>query len=328
MREVIIKKNDAGQRFDKFLKKYLNNATGGFIYKMLRKKNIVLNGRKADGTEIVAENDVVKLFLSDETIDNFRKEVTIPKTSAKSKVNLEILYEDEDILLVNKPSGILSQKATQNDVSINEIIIDYLVNSGKIAIEDFSTFVPSVCNRLDRNTSGIITFGKTLKGTQVLSEGLKNRTIDKYYLCTVKGVVTKRALIDGFLTKDSKNNRVTISKNSDGDRIFTEYIPVANNGRNTLLKIKLHTGKTHQIRAHLASIGHPLIGDFKYGDEKVNNFAKSRYGIKDQLLHAFEMYFPERDLRVYAGMPQFMEKYLKGEGLWEPGNQEDLEALH
>ncbi len=331
MREIIIKKNDAGQRFDKFLKKYLNNATGGFIYKMLRKKNIVLNGRKSDGTEIVAENDVVKLFLADETIDNFRKNVKIPKTPAKLKVNLDIVYEDDDILLVNKPSGVLSQKAQKNDVSINEIIIDYLLNSGKISIEDFSTFVPSVCNRLDRNTSGIITFGKTLKGTQVLSEGLKNRTIDKYYLCVCKGVVSKRALIDGYLVKDSKTNRVTVSnvdESGDGDRIFTEYMPVCNNGRNTLLKIKLHTGKTHQIRAHLASIEHPLVGDYKYGDEKVNNFAKSRYGVKDQLLHAFEMYFPEKELRVFAKMPQFMEKYLKGEGLWEPGNQEDLEALH
>lgn len=336
MIEIIIDKNLCGQRMDKFLKKYLNTAPQSFIYKMLRKKNITLNDKKSDGSNLLVDGDKIKLFLSDETINSFRNDERIAETVKKavgnslSKSPLSVLYEDEDIILVNKSAGVLSQKSEKGDISINELILDYLISAKAIDEVSLRTFKPSVCNRLDRNTSGIITFGKTLTGSQFLSKGFKDRTFHKYYLCIVKGVINKKAVIDGYISKDEKSNKVTVSKvEANGlEPIKTEYIPVSNNGRFTFLKIKLHTGKTHQIRAHLAYIGHPLVGDFKYGNKEDNKIFNSKYGISHQLLHSFELYIPQKDLRIYAEIPLYMIKFLKGEDLWEPGKQEALEALH
>lgn len=331
MRELQINKNEAQQRFDKYLKKYLKNASSGFIYKMLRKKNITLNGKKADGSEILQVNDRVVLFFSEETLGKFHEEHAQyqPCPGAPGEA-LPILYEDEDIILVNKPAGLLSQKAKPSDVSVNEIMIDYLVNNGKISIEELSTFKPAVCNRLDRNTSGIVSFGKTLSGVQMLSDGFRKRAFQKYYLCVVSGTVTAGASVDGFLIKDSRTNRVTIRNGSgpgEGERISTEYLPVSHNGRLTLLKVLLHTGKNHQIRAHLASMGHPLVGDFKYGNPKVNEEMRKKYGVETQMLHSWELVIPEKKLDIYAPIPDRMMQFLTGEHLWEHGKQEDLGAL-
>ncbi len=332
MKELCIKKNEAGQRLDKFLKKYLKKDPDSFLYKMLRKKNITLNGMKASGKEMLAEKDTVRLFLSDETIAKFREETDMPVLKVTDAVlKPDILYEDDDIILASKPVGILSQKARPEDVSMNELLIAYLMNQNQITQEDLSTFRPSVCNRLDRNTSGIIAFGKSLKGTQMLSKGFNDRSIEKYYLCVVNGVLLNRSHLNGYLFKDEKTNKVMILEHDchgQTESIHTEYLPVFHNERNTLLKIKLHTGKTHQIRAHLASIGHPLIGDGKYGNRQENEIVRKKYGITSQLLHAFEIFIPEKQLRIYAPVPELMQNYLKGEMLWEPGNQEALEALH
>lgn len=347
MKELQIKQNEAGQRFDKFLKKYLKYAPGSFIYKMLRKKNITLNGKKADGSEILQKSDKVSLFFSDETLLKFhgtepscqpvkpRNEELLRNISILSDRtllrNISILYEDEDIVLADKPAGMLSQKASPSDVSFNEIMIDYLVNHGTISIEDFSTFKPSVCNRLDRNTSGIISFGKTLRGVQMLSEGFRSKRFQKYYLCVVSGVIKEKTVLDGFLVKDGNTNQVSISDKPSGDNaapIVTEYVPVCDNGRFTVLKVRLHTGKTHQIRAHFAFTGHPLAGDFKYGDRNLNDEIKKKYGIRFQLLHAYELVIPDKNLDITAPIPKEMMEFLMGEQLWESGKQEVLEALH
>ena len=306
MQEFKIGPNEAGQRLDKFLHKYLKEAGSSFLYKMLRKKNIELNGKKASGNEKLTEGDIIKIFMADDTIAKFRGNVdTINKSiNVNTKVIRDnIIYEDENILIVNKPLGVLSQKAKPTDISINEMFVEYLLEDKKITCEELETFKPSVCNRLDRNTSGLITFGKTLAGIQELSNGFKERTFDKYYLAAVWGEVNESSHIDGYLYKDSKTNKVTISKKAvdDSSYIETAYEPIKVvtihiNNKNipiTLLKIKLITGKTHQIRAHLASIRHGLLGDDKYGNPKLNIELKKQYKINYQILHSFQLCFKD-----------------------------------
>lgn len=294
MKSIIVNSNEAGQRLDKLLGKYLNLAGKGFLYKMMRKKNITLNGKKCDGSEKLSMGDEIKLFLADETIEKF-SEVKVQKVHHQK---LDIVYEDQHILMINKPSGMLSQKAKETDESLVEYLIDYLLESGQLTKEDLRSFRPSVCNRLDRNTSGLVAAGKSLAGLQMLSSVLKERSLHKYYVCGVKGIIKEKQLISGYLKKDEKTNQVTILKKEEEDAlpIRTEYEPIGYaNDQYTLLKVTLITGRTHQIRAHLASIGHPLLGDHKYGDAKVNEFVRERYHIRSQMLHSWQMVFPEME---------------------------------
>lgn len=293
MREIIVSANEAGQRMDKLLAKYLSEAPKSFIYKMLRKKNIVLNGKKADGSEKLKCEDSVKLFLSEETIEKFTKRVEVPKNT-DAKVTLDILYEDSNILLINKPVGMLSQKAKPEDVSLVEHLIAYLLGKGTITQEELALFRPSVCNRLDRNTSGIVVAGKSLVGLQVMGQLFKDRSLKKFYRCLVLGEVKKDSYIKGYLTKDEKTNKVTVTSKPSGEAspIETSYQVIASNGRYTLLEVHLITGRTHQIRAHLASIGHPIAGDYKYGNRTANEYLKSEYKLTHQLLHAYRLEMP------------------------------------
>lgn len=285
MRQLTVHKNDENQRLDKYLKKYLKEAPGSFIYKMLRKKNIVLNGKKADGTEKLSAGDEIKLFFAEDTLQKFTGETAVsdmPEFPVKS--NLEILFEDEDILILNKPAGELSQKAEAKDVSMNEYALGYLQQSGAITAESLKVFKPSVCNRLDRNTSGILIVAKTYQGAREFGDALQKRTVRKFYRCIVKGEVKKSEKIDGFLWKDEKTNKVQIfkEKREGASEIHTAYDPVKCENGLTLLEVHLITGRTHQIRAHLSSIGHSILGDPKYGDKKLSD----KYKVKYQLLHA------------------------------------------
>lgn len=332
MQEIRINESNAGQRLNKFLGKYLDDAPQSFLYKMLRKKNIKWNNKKASGNEILNAGDTVQIYMSDETIARFRKDGRVPVFRDELKLDslqdrdklsdvigiehsltiekeeplkdIDILYEDKDILILNKPAGILSQKAGADDYSLNERIVEYyhLKNPGA------TLFTPSVCNRLDRNTSGIILAGMSLKGSRVLSKMLKERVLNKYYMTVVSGNVENPSTIKGFLTKKVSHNQVVIYQSkqeaqSEGTAqpafIETRYEPLAHgtfqDREYTLLKVKLVTGKTHQIRAHLCSAGHPIIGDGKYGLKSVNAVFKKEFGLRYQLLHAFEITFPEEE---------------------------------
>ena len=292
MREIHVTSKEEGQRLDKMLGKYLNQAPKSFLYKMLRKKNIKLNGKKASGNEKLVNGDLIQLYLAEDTIINFQKEVKVQKQT----LSLDVLFEDQNVIFINKPWGVLSQKSKASDVSINEQIAPYALEKGLITKQDLQMVTPSICNRLDRNTTGIIIGGISLEGLQTMAHMLKERTIDKYYLCIVKGRINQSRKVSGFLVKNHKNNKVMVSgkKGADGVEIETFYEPVLTKDECTLLRVKLITGKTHQIRAHLASTGHPLLGDFKYGHKSWNQWAKDKYGITSQLLHCSELKFPDQ----------------------------------
>ena len=296
MREIIINKNEAGQRFDKLLFKYFNAAPASFVYKMLRKKNITLNNKKSDGKDKLVVGDCVKIFMTDETIDKFRSVKNIGvSNNATPKISLDVVYEDENVIIVNKPAGILSQKAKKNDISMNEYIIEYLLDTKQLSENELETFKPGICNRLDRNTSGLLIAGKSLLGLQVMSDMLKDRTFGKYYITVVSGEINGKTKIKGYLTKDSKSNKVKIYDKplEDSSYIETEYECLKTNGKYTILKVKLITGKPHQIRAHLASVKHPIIGDAKYGRADINEIFRNKCGVKYQLLHAWQLKFDE-----------------------------------
>lgn len=318
MKEINVGNNEAGKRFDKLLLKYLDKAPSSFIYKMLRKKNITLNDKKATGAEKLVLGDNIKIYLSDETFNSFssvreenKVDVSIQK-AAKLINNLDIVYEDKDIILMNKPANVLSQKAKYDDVSINEIMLAYLLNKGALKADSLTTFKPSICNRLDRNTSGLIIGGKSLQALQYCSEALQKRTTHKYYLAFVEGHITKKATIKGYLKKDSATNKVAITDHyiEGAEEIETYYEPIALYKDITLLKLLLVTGKPHQLRAHLASIGHGIIGDSKYGKASINKKYEELYSVKHQLLHSFELefpctegYFSYLNNKVFSAMP-------------------------
>ena len=329
MREILVSQSEAGKRLDKLLARYLNTAPVSFLYKMMRKKNITLNGKKAVGKEMVQAGDSIKVFLSEDTWSKFStKPADKKQMSSWTKVPTlkkeQIIYEDDHILLINKPAGILSQKAQPKDISINEQMIAYLLQSGQITEGSLQIVKPAVCNRLDRNTSGLVLAGKSLAGLQGLSQILKDRSMHKYYAACVAGQITESCRIEGYLYKDEKTNKVKILQEeiSDAKKIITEYRPKKNIRDITLLEVLLVTGRSHQIRAHLASIGHPILGDTKYGDKKLNLYYEEQYRIRHQMLHAAKVVFPDNlggalahlsGQTFTAPLPKEFQRVLKGE---------------
>lgn len=330
MYQKTVTERDAGQRFDKYLHKLLPEAGSSFLYKMLRKKNIVLNDKKADGSEKIASGDVVSIYFSDETLQKFMGKIDVQYESAYQKYrSVPVIYENEHVLLANKPAGVLTQKAAPQDISLNEWLIGYLLAKNEITEEELQTFKPSVCNRLDRNTSGIVLCAKSIHGAHMLGELLQSRDLHKFYRLYVKGTITEEKTIEGYLIKNEKTNKVTITNtkeeiddkhNSTHDKksiekssyIKTRYIPIRQEHDKTLLEVELITGKSHQIRAHLASIGHPLLGDYKYGDARWNDIYKKKNRVQHQLLHAYRVVFPTLEERFADISEKTFEAQLPG----------------
>lgn len=279
MREIVIGKNEAGQRLDRFLSKYLNNSTRNNIYKLIRKKVFKVNDVRIKSEDyFLAEGDVVKIYLSEETLEDLIKE---EKVFDADYVGLEIVYEDDDILIVNKPKGLLTHP-DKNEYK------DTLSSKVQVYLRHLSTrtFKPASIQRLDKNTSGLVMFCKNYDSLKTFNEMMRNRELDKYYIAVVEGIVKEEGRVSGYLEKDENRNKVTLRKNKkrESDKYCdTKYKPIRTiNDKYTLMEVQLLTGRAHQIRVSMSYIGHPIVGDSKYG-------AKSIKKISNQLLHGYKL---------------------------------------
>lgn len=318
MRKIAVTEKEEGMRLDKLIMRYLALAPKSFTYKMLRKKNITLNGKKAEGSERLTAGDELFFYLSEETIEKFRAKEEISRIERRKLSKDSVLYEDRHILIINKPAGLLSQKAKKEDVSLIEEITEYLLSENSLDEESPGTFKPAVCNRLDRNTSGIILAGKSTTGLSELGKLLAKRdSVEKYYLTIVNGCIKEKERIHGWMKKEKNRNRADIfEEGQDGAKeIETEYFPIAYTKAYTLLRVHLITGRSHQIRAHLAERGHPVIGDSKYGNKELNNPLIKKYALRHHLLHSHEFSFGDIEgvlsymsgRRIFAPMPAQFE---------------------
>lgn len=289
MKEYIVTNDMAMQRLDKYLKRLLPSCPSGLLYKQLRKKNITLNDTKADGSEIIEEGDTVKIWFSDETIKKFSasektdiaKYIEIYKNF---RDKIEVIAKDNALgfVIFNKPAGILSQSDKSGDPSINDYLIGYLFSNDLITEESFNITKPSVCNRLDRNTTGIIYCSMNLKGVRFYNAVLRNGG-EKYYLALVEGKFDKEGIFEDYIKKNESENRIYFTEETGPDSLYikTGFELIRACDEISLVKVRLFTGRSHQIRAHLSHLGFPIAGDPKYG-RKDSKIKASR-----QMLHAY-----------------------------------------
>ncbi len=288
MRILKIGKNDAGQRLDKFLTKAVKGLPLSMMYKAIRTKKIKVNRTRAKENQVLLEGDEIHLFIKDEFFDLPQKD---NRALGAITPKLSIIYDDENILLLNKRPGVLVHEDTAGGE--NTLILHvkaYLYQNGEYDPADEQSFAPALCNRIDRNTGGIVIAAKNAASLRAMNEKIKQNQVSKFYLCAAHGKMPKKAeTLRGYLRKDSEKNLVTVSDTplKGGKNIETRYRVLREKNGNSLLEVELITGRTHQIRAHLAHVGHPLLGDGKYG----KNRAEKGRGYKYQALYAYKLMF-------------------------------------
>ncbi|MBO5262389.1 MAG: RluA family pseudouridine synthase [Clostridia bacterium] len=299
MREFKINSNDAGQRLDKFVQKAVKGIPVSLMYKAIRLKKIKVNRKRAEQKQVLEQGDTVQMFLSE---DLFSDKIT-DNELFQVKVDLNIVYEDENLLICDKAPGILvhsgdgdGKVSGKGDAGDRNTLVyhiqAYLAQKGEYDPKEENSFAPALCNRIDRNTGGMVIAAKNAQALRDVNERIKNNRITKKYLCAVHGSLPQKSdTLCDFLVKDSKNNKVKVLKNKtrDAKEIITKYSLVAYNKQKelSLVEVELVTGRTHQIRAHMASVGNPLLGDGKYG----LNEKDRRLGYKHQALYSYYLRF-------------------------------------
>ncbi len=308
MKKLVIDHTNENQRIDKYLKKLLVKAPASMIYKMLRKKDVKVNGVKVKENYIVKYGDVVELFLYD---DKFQ-EYTAPMTIHDLAITFKTAYEDEHLLVANKPAGLLVQPDTKDDFdTLSYQVLSYLRQKGDYDPALAQGFTPGPVHRLDRNTSGLVMFGKDMRALQDLNEMMKKRhCIDKKYLTIVKGYMKDCELIDYVKKNEAEGKMYLVKENTPGAlKMHTVVHVIKARPQYSLVEVSLITGRTHQIRVHLASTGHPVMGDAKYGDFEWNKAIKKKYHLNSQLLHAYSLTF----VRPIGSL-----KYMQGKTITAP----------
>lgn len=286
MKQITVKPNDAGQRLDKFLTKTFRLLPASLMYKAIRKKDIKRNGKRIAAEDKLEAGDVLSIYLPDDVLV---QSAPVYEFMHASKT-LSIVYEDENMMLLNKPVGLIVHP---DDSEFTDTLIfrvqRYLYEKGEYDPEAENSFAPALVNRIDRNTCGIVIAAKNAAALRILNDKLKHRELEKHYLCLVYGSMPKKSdLLEAYLDKNESQNRVYISqREGQGRKIATRYTVLGEKNGVSLLDIDLLTGRTHQIRAHLASIGHPLVGDGKYGKNEQNK----RFGITKQALCSYRLIF-------------------------------------
>lgn len=313
MQKFVVNKFDSNQSLFKYIKKNLKNAPLSFVYKIFRKKDCKVNGKRETDKYIVKENDEILLYITDEQYKEFTEEKAL---EANDKISKFIIYEDENIIVINKPRGMLVQGDGSRDVSLDVLVNEYLMFKGKQG-----NFLSAPCHRIDRNTSGIVVFAKSIEVTQEMTALIKeHKDINKTYVTLVKGNAKEKGKVEAPLIKNEKLNKVFVGKIEEGAKeSVTLYEREFTNNEVSLLKIRLLTGRSHQIRVHMAYIGNPVVGDSKYGDFAFNKEFENKYNFKNQFLHASELTFKnvQGSLKYLSGktfvaaLPEDEEKILR-----------------
>lgn len=292
MKKVVIKKNDSGQRLDKFLFKFFASIPASMVYKGIRKKRIKVNGKKSEIGYMLREGDVLELYINDEFF-----EAKNPSDDAFRDIvpAVRVVYEDENILLADKRAGVsVHEDETESKNTLINHIKAYLYQKGEYNPDEENSFAPALCNRIDRNTAGIVIAAKNAAALRIINEKIRCREIEKYYLCLVKGhLKQKEGTLKSYMVKNEAQNRVYVHDRpvEGGKTAVTKYRVIKENELTSLVEAELLTGRTHQIRAHFASIGHPLAGDGKYGTNEFNK----KIGMKHQALYSYKLKFAFSD---------------------------------